>query len=221
MGQKTHPTGFRLGIVKDWRSRWFAGRDFAELLKEDLMLRRYIQSRLQRASVSQIEIERAPKRVTISVHTARPGIVIGRKGQEVDKLRDELKHITGKEIYINIQEIKRPELNAQLVADNISRQLEQRVSFRRAMKKAIASAMRMGADGIKIVCGGRLGGAEMARIEKSEPAGRVPLHTLRADIDYATSTAFTTSGTVGVKVWVCHGEVVERRTPGGLRSNRD
>lgn len=215
MGQKTHPTGFRLGIVKDWRSRWFAGRDFAELLKEDLMLRRYIQSRLQRASVSQIEIERAPKRVTISVHTARPGIVIGRKGQEVDKLRDELKHVTGKEIYINIQEIKRPELNAQLVADNIARQLEQRVSFRRAMKKAIASAMRMGADGIKIVCGGRLGGAEMARIEKSEPAGRVPLHTLRADIDYATSTAFTTSGTVGVKVWVCHGEVVERRAPGG------
>ena len=215
MGQKTHPTGFRLGIVKDWRSRWFAGKDFAELLKEDLMLRRYIQSRLQRASVSQIEIERAPKRVTISVHTARPGIVIGRKGQEVDKLRDELKHITGKEIYINIQEIKRPELNAQLVADNIARQLEQRVSFRRAMKKAIASAMRMGADGIKIVCGGRLGGAEMARIEKSEPAGRVPLHTLRADIDYATSTAFTTSGTVGVKVWVCHGEVVERRIPGG------
>ncbi|MDE2998084.1 MAG: 30S ribosomal protein S3 [Gemmatimonadota bacterium] len=215
MGQKTHPTGFRLGIVKDWRSRWFAGRDFAELLKEDLMLRRYIQSRLQRASVSQIEIERAPKRVTISVHTARPGIVIGRKGQEVDKLRDELKHITGKEIYINIQEIKRPELNAQLVADNIARQLEQRVSFRRAMKKAIASAMRMGADGIKIVCGGRLSGAEMARIEKSEPAGRVPLHTLRADIDYATSTAFTTSGTVGVKVWVCHGEVVERRAPGG------
>ena len=182
MGQKTHPTGFRLGIVKDWRSRWFAGKDFAELLKEDLMLRRYIQSRLQRASVSQIEIERAPKRVTISVHTARPGIVIGRKGQEVDKLRDELKHITGKEIYINIQEIKRPELNAQLVADNIARQLEQRVSFRRAMKKAIASAMRMGADGIKIVCGGRLGGAEMARIEKSEPAGRVPLHTLSGPI---------------------------------------
>ena len=215
MGQKTHPTGFRLGIVKDWRSRWFAGRDFAELLKEDLMLRRYIQSRLQRASVSQIEIERAPKRVTISVHTARPGIVIGRKGQEVDKLRDELKHITGKEIYINIQEIKRPELNEQMVADNIARQLEQRVSFRRAMKKAIASAMRMGADGIKIECSGRLGGAEMARIEKSEPAGRVPLQTLRADIDFATSTAFTTSGTVGVKVWVCHGEVVERGAPGG------
>ena len=206
MGQKTHPIGVRLGIVKDWRSRWFANRDFASLLQEDLMLRRYITSRLQRASVAQIDIERAPKRVTISIHTARPGIVIGRKGAEVDKLRDELKHLTGKEIYININEIKRPELNAQLVADNISRQLEQRVSFRRAMKKAVASAVRMGAEGIKVVCGGRLGGAEMSRVEKSEPAGRVPLHTLRADIDYARSTAYTTSGTVGVKVWICHGE---------------
>ena len=206
MGQKTHPIGVRLGIVKDWRSRWFANRDFAGLLQEDLMLRRYITSRLQRASVAQIDIERAPKRVTISIHTARPGIVIGRKGAEVDKLRDELKHLTGKEIYININEIKRPELNAQLVADNISRQLEQRVSFRRAMKKAVASAVRMGAEGIKVVCGGRLGGAEMSRVEKSEPAGRVPLHTLRADIDYARSTAYTTSGTVGVKVWICHGE---------------
>jgi small subunit ribosomal protein S3 len=206
LGQKTHPIGVRLGIVKDWRSRWFANRDFASLLQEDLMLRRYITSRLQRASVAQIDIERAPKRVTISIHTARPGIVIGRKGAEVDKLRDELKHLTGKEIYININEIKRPELNAQLVADNISRQLEQRVSFRRAMKKAVASAVRMGAEGIKVVCGGRLGGAEMSRVEKSEPAGRVPLHTLRADIDYARSTAYTTSGTVGVKVWICHGE---------------
>ncbi len=208
MGQKTHPIGVRLGIVKDWHSRWFANRDFASLLQEDLMLRRYITSRLQRASVAQIDIERAPKRVTISIYTARPGIVIGRKGAEVDKLRDELKHLTGKEIYININEIKRPELNAQLVADNISRQLEQRVSFRRAMKKAVASAVRMGAEGIKVVCGGRLGGAEMSRVEKSEPAGRVPLHTLRADIDYARSTAYTTSGTVGVKVWICHGEKV-------------
>ena len=206
MGQKTHPIGVRLGIVKDWRSRWFANRDFASLLQEDLMIRRYITRRLQRASVAQIDIERAPKRVTISIHTARPGIVIGRKGAEVDKLRDELKHLTGKEIYININEIKRPELNAQLVADNISRQLEQRVSFRRAMKKAVASSVRMGAEGIKVVCGGRLGGAEMSRVEKSEPAGRVPLHTLRADIDYARSTAYTTSGTVGVKVWICHGE---------------
>lgn len=206
MGQKTHPIGIRLGIVKDWSSRWYAKRDFAILLQEDIMLRRYITSRLQRASVAQVDIERAPKRVTISIHTARPGIVIGRKGSEVDKLRDELKHLTGKEIYININEIKRPELNAQLVADNISRQLEQRVSFRRAMKKAVASAVRMGAEGIKVVCAGRLGGAEMSRVEKSEPAGRVPLHTLRADIDYARSTAFTTSGTVGVKVWICHGE---------------
>ena len=206
MGQKTHPIGIRLGIVKDWSSRWFAKRDFATLLQEDLMLRRYITSRLQRASVAKVDIERAPKRVTISIHTARPGIVIGRKGSEVDKLRDELKHLTGKEIYININEIKRPELNAQLVADNISRQLEQRVSFRRAIKKAVASAIRMGAEGIKVVCAGRLGGAEMSRVEKSEPAGRVPLHTLRADIDYARSTAYTTSGTVGVKVWICHGE---------------
>ncbi len=208
MGQKTHPIGFRLGVIKDWSSRWFAGKDFADLLREDLMLRRYIKSRLQRASVAGVDIERAPKRVTISIHTARPGIVIGRKGSEVDKLRDELKHVTGKEIYINIQEIKRPELNAQLVADNIARQLEQRVSFRRAMKKAVASAIRMGAEGIKVVCSGRLGGAEMARTEKSEPAGRVPLHTLRADIDYAGSTSYTTSGTVGVKVWICHGEKV-------------
>ena len=206
MGQKTHPTGIRLGIVKDWNSRWFAGREFPQLLKEDLMLRRYVKSRLQRASVALVEIERAPKRVTITINTARPGIVIGRKGTEVDKLRDELKHLTGKEIYININEIKRPELNAQLVADNIARQLESRVSFRRAMKKSVASAVRMGAEGIKIVCSGRLGGAEMSRVEKSEPAGRVPLHTLRADIDYAQATAFTTSGAVGVKVWICHGE---------------
>lgn len=206
MGQKTHPTGIRLGIVKDWNSRWYAGREFPKLLQEDLMLRRYVKSRLQRASVSLVEIERAPKRVTITIHTARPGIVIGRKGTEVDKLRDELKHLTGKEIYININEIKRPELNAQLVADNIARQLESRVSFRRAMKKSVASAVRMGAEGIKVVCGGRLGGAEMSRVEKSEPAGRVPLHTLRADIDYANATAYTTSGTVGVKVWICHGE---------------
>ena len=207
MGQKTHPIGFRLGVVKDWRSRLFAGKDFTELLKEDLMLRKYVRSRLQRAGVSIIEIERAPKRVTINIHTARPGIVIGRKGAEVDKLRDELKHVTGKDIYINIQEIKRPELDAHLVAENIARQLEQRVAFRRAMKKSIASSMRMGAEGIRIVCSGRLGGAEMARRERSEPAGRVPLHTLRADIDYAAATAYTISGTIGVKVWICKGEV--------------
>ena len=172
------------------------------------MLRRYIKQRLQRAGVSDINIERHPKRVTIEVHTARPGIAIGRRGAEVDKLRDELKQLTGKDVSLNIQEIKKPELDAQLVADNLARQLEQRVAFRRAIKKTVASSMRMGAEGIRIACAGRIGGSEMGRREKSEPAGRVPLHTLRADIDYARSTAYTISGTVGVKVWICHGEVV-------------
>jgi small subunit ribosomal protein S3 len=212
MGQKTHPYGFRIGVIKDWRSKWYAEKDFSELLKEDLMLRRYVKNRLQRAGVSQIGIERTPRRVTLNVYTARPGIVIGRKGAEVDKLRDELRHMTNKDISINIQEIKRPEVDAQLVAESIARQLEQRVTHRRAMKKAIASAMRMGAEGIKILCGGRLGGAEIARSEKSEPAGRVPLHTLRADIDYAVATAFTISGTIGVKVWICHGEVIDKQS---------
>ena len=206
MGQKTHPVGLRLGIVKTWKSKWFAKQNFAELLAEDLMLRRYIKNRLQRAGIAAVNIERAPKRVTIDLHTARPGIVIGRKGAEVDKLRDELKHITGKDIYINIQEVKRPELNAQLVAESVAKQLEQRVAFRRAMKKTVASAMRMGAEGIKIICSGRLAGAEMARTEVQHD-GRVPLHTLRADIDYACVTAHTTSGTIGVKVWICHGEI--------------
>jgi len=209
LGQKAHPYGLRLGIIYTWRSNWFAEKDFAELLKEDLMLRRYIKQRLQRAGVSRINIERHPKRVTVEVHTARPGIAIGRRGAEVDKLRDELKQLTGKEVMLNIQEVKKPELDAQLVADNLARQLEQRVAFRRAIKKAVASSMRMGAEGIRIACAGRIGGAEMARRERSEPAGRVPLHTLRADIDYATATAFTVSGTVGVKVWICHGERVD------------
>ena len=209
MGQKTHPIGFRLGISKDWSSRWFAGNDFADLLEEDQMLRRYIKRRLQRASVATVDIERAPKRVTISIHTARPGIVIGRKGAEVDKLRDELKTLTQKDVSLNIQEVKKPELDAQLVGDNLARQLEQRVAFRRAIKRSVASAMRMGAEGIRIEIAGRVGGSEMSRRERSEPAGRVPLHTLRADIDFAHSTAYTISGTVGVKVWICHGEVVD------------
>ncbi len=209
MGQKTHPYGLRLGVIKSWRSNWFAEKDFAELLKEDLMLRKYIKQRLQRAGVSRINIERQPKRVTVEVHTARPGIAIGRRGAEVDKLRDELKQLTRKDVSLNIQEVKKPELDAQLVAENLARQLEQRVSFRRAIKKSVASAMRMGAEGIRVVCAGRIGGAEMARRERSEPAGRVPLHTLRADIDYAQSTAYTVSGTVGVKVWICNGEVVD------------
>jgi len=210
VGQKTHPIGFRLGVIKDWKSKWFAGRNFAEMLREDLMLRRYVKSRLQRAGVSTIGIKRASKRVIMDIHTARPGIVIGRKGAEVDRLRDELRHLIGKEVQINIQEIKRPELDAQLVAENIARQLEQRVAPRRAMKKSLASAMRMGAEGIKIQCSGRLGGAEMARTEHDH-LGRVPLHTLRADIDFARATAFTMSGTIGVKVWICNGEVIDRR----------
>ena len=211
MGQKTHPYGFRLGIIKGWRSNWFAEKDFAELLKEDLMLRSYVKQRLQRAGVSRINIERQPKRVTVEVHTARPGIAIGRRGAEVDKLRDELKQLTGKDVSLNIQEVKRPELDAQLVADNLARQFEQRISFRRAIKKTVASSMRMGAEGIRIVVAGRIGGSEMGRRERSEPAGRVPLHTLRADIDYAMATAYTISGTVGVKVWICHGEVVDEK----------
>ena len=215
MGQKTHPYGFRLGIIKGWRSNWYAEKDFAELLKEDLMLRRYVSQRLQRAGISRINIERQPKRVTVEVFTARPSIAIGRRGAEVDKLRDELKQLTGKDVSLNIQEIKKPELDAQLVADNLARQLQQRVAFRRAIKKAIASSMRMGAEGIRIICSGRIGGSEMARRERSEPAGRVPLHTLRADIDYATATAFTVSGTVGVKVWICHGEAMDEKGAAG------
>lgn len=208
MGQKTHPIGFRLGIVKDWDAKWFAERGtFADLLEEDLILRRYLWRRLARAALSRIVIERAPKRVTVTIHTARPGVVIGRKGAEVDKLKEELQQLTGKDIYINIQEVKRPEKDAQLVAESIARQLEGRVSWRRAMKKAMASAMRMGAEGIKITCAGRLGGAEMSRVE-TYLEGRVPLHTLRADIDFARETAFTTYGTIGVKVWLFHGEVL-------------
>jgi len=207
LGQKTNPIGLRLGIIKSWNSNWFDERSFAEKLQEDLMLRDYIRNRLQRAGVSKIEIERTPKKVTLNIKTARPGIVIGRKGAEVDKLKEELKKVTAKDIQLNIEEIKRPELDAYLVADNISRQLEAKISFRRAMKKAIISTMRMGAEGIRIRCAGRLGGAEMARSEEYKE-GRIPLHTLRADIDYAQVTSFTTYGCIGVKVWICKGEVI-------------
>ena len=208
MGQKVHPHGFRLGIVKPWRSRWFAGREFPALLKEDELIRTYLKTRLQHAAISDVHIERKPGKVLVTVHTGRPGVVIGKRGAEVDKLRDELAQLTGKEIGINVEEIKRPELDAQLVSDNVAHQLAQRISFRRAMKRAVQSAMRMGAQGIKIKCGGRLGGAEIARVEGYHE-GRVPLHTLRADVDYATSTAKTTFGTIGVKVWIFKGEVVE------------
>jgi small subunit ribosomal protein S3 len=208
VGQKTHPYGFRLGIVKPWRSRWFAGGDFAELLKEDELIRKYLRSRLSHAAISEVHIERKPGKVTVTVFTGRPGVVIGKRGAEVDKLRDELAQLTGKEVGINVEEIKRPELDAQLVADNIAHQLNQRISFRRAMKRAVQSAIRMGAKGIKIKCGGRLGGAEIAR-SQSFHEGRVPLHTLRADVSYATATARTTYGAIGVKVWIFKGEVVE------------
>lgn len=210
MGQKVNPNGLRLGIIKNWNSSWFDEKHFAEKLEEDLKIRRYIRNRLGKAAVSKIEIERTSKRVILTIHTARPGIVIGKKGSEVDKLREELKSLTGKEVQINIQEIKKPELDAYLVAENVARQLEGKVSFRRAMKKAITSAMRLGAEGIKVMCAGRLGGAEMARTEQYKE-GRIPLHTLRADIDYAMATSRTTYGSIGVKVWIFNGEVIGKR----------
>jgi small subunit ribosomal protein S3 len=211
LGQKTNPVGLRLGIIKTWDSRWFAQKGFAELLQEDIMLRRYLKKRLSQAGISKILIQRAAGKVTVTIRTARPGLVIGRRGAQVDQLKDELQHVTKKEVLLNIEEVKKPDLDAQLVAEHVARQLEQRVSFRRAMKRAITSAMRGGALGVKIACSGRLGGAEMARHETYKE-GRVPLHTLRADIDYATATAHTTYGCVGVKVWVFHGEVLERPT---------
>ena len=208
MGQKTHPIGFRVGITRGWNNRWYAPpRQVADLVYEDTLIKRYISRRLDNAGIARVVISRAPKKVTVDIHTSRPGIVIGRRGAEVDKLREELQLLTKKEILVNIIEVRKPELDAKLVADSIARQLEGRVSFRRAMKKALAATMKMGAEGIRIRCAGRLGGAEIARAEKYMD-GRVPLHTLRADIDYATSTAFTTHGTIGVKVWICRGEVV-------------
>jgi len=214
LGQKVHPIGFRLGIIKTWDSRWFAGKkELPQLIKEDFTLRKYIRNRLRHAAVSKIVIERTPNRATIDIYTARPGVVIGRRGVEVDRLKEELQYLTGKEIVLNVHEVRRPELDALLVAENIARQLEGRVSFRRAMRKAIASAMRAGAQGIKIRCSGRLGGAEIARSHE-EKEGRVPLHTLRADIDFARATAYTIYGTIGVKVWIFKGEVLEPQDVG-------
>lgn len=206
MGQKTHPVGFRLGVIKGWESNWFGGNKYADKLVEDEKIRKYIKSRVPRAGISRVTIERTLKRVIVTVHTSRPGIVIGKSGSEVDKLKEELKKMTQKDVQLNIYEIKRPELDARLVADGIVQQLEARVSFRRAMKSAIAATMRSGAEGVKVICSGRLGGAEMARTE-SYKEGRVPLHTLRADIDYALSEALTVYGIIGVKVWVFRGEI--------------
>lgn len=210
MGQKVNPIGFRLGIVKGWDSNWFGGKNFADKLVEDEEIRRYISARITKGGISKVIIERTLKRVTITVNTARPGVVIGKGGAEVDKIKEELKNLTGKDIQINIFEIKRPELDAKLVGESIAQQLKARISFRRAMKQSIASAMRVGSQGIKIKLSGRLGGAEMARSEQYKE-GRIPLHTLRADIDYALSEADTVYGKIGIKVWIFKGEVFGKR----------
>jgi small subunit ribosomal protein S3 len=210
MGQKVHPIGFRLGIIKTWDSRWFSQKNYAVLLHEDIKIRKIVKERLMHAGVAKVEIERAGQKAKINIHTARPGIIIGKKGAEVDKLKKDLEAMTGKQIYINIQEIRRPELDAQLVAENIALQLERRIAFRRAMKKAVTSALRLGAQGIKINCAGRLAGAEIARTEWYRE-GRVPLHTLRADIQYGFFEAKTTMGQIGVKVWIYRGDVLQKQ----------
>lgn len=210
MGQKTHPVGFRLGVIKDWKSQWYAEKDFPRLIMEDETIRKYLERRLAHAAISSIDIERKPSKIVVTIHTARPGVVIGKRGSEVDKLRDELGVLTNAEVSVNVEEVKRPELDARLVADNVAHQIRNRISFRRAMKRAIQSSQRAGAEGIRIQCGGRLGGSEIARVEGYNE-GRVPLHTLRADIDYANVVAKTTYGTVGVKCWIFLGEVVDER----------
>jgi small subunit ribosomal protein S3 len=211
MGQKVHPIGFRLGVIKTWDSRWFSQKNYAALLHEDIKIRKIVKERLMHAGVAKVEIERAGQKAKINIHTARPGIIIGKKGAEVDKLKKDLEAMTGKQMYINIQEIRRPELDAQLVAENIALQLERRIAFRRAMKKAVTSALRLGAQGIKITCAGRLAGAEIARTEWYRE-GRVPLHTLRADIQYGFFEAKTTMGQIGVKVWIYRGDVLQQPT---------
>ncbi len=210
MGQKVNPTGFRLGIVKGWDSNWYGGANFSEKLIEDQKIRKYVLARIPKGGISKIIIERTLKRITLTIHTARPGVVIGKGGSEVDKIKEELKKITGKDVQINIFEIKRPELDAKLVGESIAQQLKARISYRRAMKQAIASAMRVGAQGIKVKASGRLGGAEMARTEQYKD-GRIPLHTLRADIDYAVSESETVYGKIGIKVWIFKGEIYGKR----------
>jgi small subunit ribosomal protein S3 len=207
LGQKTNPNGFRLGIVRQWDSSWYDDKSFAGKLQEDLVIRNYIRNRLKKAGIARIQIDRTPKRAVLTIHTSRPGIVIGKSGKEIAQLEEELKKVTSKEVKILIHEIKRPELDASLAAEAIATQLEGRVSFRRAMKQSITAAMRMGAEGVRVKCGGRLGGAEIARTEQYKE-GRIPLQTLRADIDYAGATAYTIYGTIGVKVWICKGEIL-------------
>jgi small subunit ribosomal protein S3 len=210
MGQKINPVGLRLGIVRGWDSSWFGGRTFADKLVEDHKIRKYVDARIQKGGISKVVIERTLKRITLTIHTARPGVVIGKGGTEVDKIKEELKKLTNKDVQINIFEIKRPELDAKLVGESIAQQLEARISYRRAMKQAIASTMRVGAEGIKVKLSGRLAGADMARTEQYKE-GRIPLHTLRADIDYAISEAQTVYGKIGIKVWIFKGEVYGKR----------
>ncbi|MHB8707698.1 MAG: 30S ribosomal protein S3 [Desulfuromonadales bacterium] len=209
MGQKVHPVGFRLGIIRTWESKWYAEKDYATLLHEDLKLRDYLKKRLHHAGISKIEIERAASKAKVNIFAARPGIIIGKKGSEVEALKKDLAKLTDKEVFINIQEVRKPEIDAQLVAENVALQLERRVAFRRAMKKAVSQALKFGAEGVKIECSGRLGGAEMSRREWYRE-GRVPLHTLRADIDYGFAEAKTTYGIIGVKVLVFKGEILDR-----------
>jgi len=207
MGQKTHPKIFRIGVIETWDSIWYADRDYSQLLHEDLKIKKFIKGRLFHAGISKIEIERATNKAKINIHTARPGIVIGKKGAEIEKLKEELSRLTSREIYINIHEVRRPDLDGQLVAENVALQLQRRVAFRRAMKESVSRALRMGAQGIRVQCSGRLGGAEIARTNWYRE-GRVPLHTLRADVSYGLAEAQTTYGVIGVKVWIFRGEVL-------------
>ena len=209
MGQKTHPKGFRLGVIEQWDSKWFARREYADLLHEDLRIRKFLKERLYHAGISKVEIERAANKAKINIYTARPGIVIGKKGAEIEKLKGELSRLTKRESFINIHEVRRPDVDAQLVAENVALQLERRVAFRRAMKEAVGRAMRMGAQGVRIQCAGRLGGAEIARTEWYRE-GRVPLHTLRADISYGLAEGKTTYGVIGIKAWIFRGEVLTK-----------
>jgi small subunit ribosomal protein S3 len=217
MGQKVHPYGFRLGYVRTWKSLWYAQKDYAVFLHQDLKIRKMVKSKLYHAGVSSIEIDRTANQVRVTIYTARPGIIIGRKGTEVEKLKAEIEALAKKPVYINIKEVKKPEIDAQLVAENVAMQLEKRVAFRRAMKKSIASALRLGAKGIKIQCAGRLGGAEIARTEWYRE-GRVPLHTLRADLDFAIAEAVTTMGRIGVKVWVYRGDILPINSKAALEA---
>ncbi|MDO8683604.1 MAG: 30S ribosomal protein S3 [Armatimonadota bacterium] len=213
MGQKIHPVGFRIGVIRDWESKWFADRDYATLLLEDAKIRKFIKSNLNSAGISRVEIDRAPQKLRVSLFTAKPGIIIGRGGKGADDLRAHLEKMTGKQVHVNVQEIREPELDAQLVAESIAQQIEKRVAYRRAMRQAVTRTMRMGSKGIKVRCGGRLAGAEIARVE-IDKQGKIPLHTLRADIDYGFAEAATTYGNIGIKVWIYKGDIL----PGARRA---